>query len=140
MKRMTKDESFIGALLYPERSYWRPATRGDCANVQRPCPYVSCRHNMFLDVEPGNDSIRFSGPSMQPWKVLPGASCSLDLADHGGLPLAKVGAVLGVTRERVRQIEIVALKKVLKRIPPEDRDALRVLAASHRTSIWDDVG
>ena len=33
MKRLTKEEIRIGKLLFPERGYWRPKTRGDCANV-----------------------------------------------------------------------------------------------------------
>ena len=57
MKRLTKEELRIGALLYPERSYWRPKTRGDCANVARPCPYVSCKYHLYIDVNPGTGSI-----------------------------------------------------------------------------------
>jgi hypothetical protein len=42
-------------------------------------------------------------------------SCALDVADRGGLSLGDVGRVLGITSERVRQIETVALAKVAKR-------------------------
>jgi hypothetical protein len=36
-------------------------------------------------------------------------TCSLDLADEGARTLSEIGKILGVTRERVRQIEIMAL-------------------------------
>jgi hypothetical protein len=42
-------------------------------------------------------------------------TCSLDVADRGGLTLEGIGALLNVTRERVRQIE--------ERAPPKIRDA-----------------
>jgi hypothetical protein len=29
----------------------RPKTRADCADVPRPCPFVSCRWNLYLDVD-----------------------------------------------------------------------------------------
>jgi len=37
------------------------------------------------------------------------ASCALDVADRGGATLEEVGALINVTRERVRQIEVMAL-------------------------------
>src|SRR5690606_7767913 len=58
MKRLTKEELRIGALLYPERSYWRPTSRGECANVARPCPYVSCKYHLYIDVNPSTGSIK----------------------------------------------------------------------------------
>ena len=37
-------------------------------------------------------------------------SCVLDVAEQGGLTLDEVGQILGVSRERVRQIETAALR------------------------------
>jgi len=93
----------IGALLYPPREYDRPRTRGDCADVPRPCPFVSCRHNNYLDVTE-RGSIRLAFPHLEPWDVDPAISCSLDVADEGEHLPAVVGKAIGVTRERVRQI------------------------------------
>ena len=41
-----------------------------------------------------------------------GETCALDLADRGGMTLIEVADVLGVTRERVRQIEDSAIEKI----------------------------
>jgi DNA-directed RNA polymerase sigma subunit (sigma70/sigma32) len=45
----------------------------------------------------------------------PTASCVLDVADNGGITLEEVGELLGVTRERIRQIEAVAIRKLVVR-------------------------
>jgi len=39
-------------------------------------------------------------------------SCALDLAEEGGLTLEDVGAVMNLTRERIRQIEMSGLAKL----------------------------
>lgn len=41
-----------------------------------------------------------------------GESCALDLADQGGMNLEDVGAAMNLTRERIRQYEVVALRKM----------------------------
>jgi len=88
----------------------RPLTRGHCADVPRPCPYVACAHNLFLEAhdDTGNLLHTFAGrePGEMRW------SCALDEADRKGLTLQEVASRLGVTRERVRQIEEKALRKI----------------------------
>ena len=42
----------------------------------------------------------------------PADSCALDVADRGEHTMEEVGAMLGRTRERIRQIERVALGKI----------------------------
>lgn len=64
----------------------------------RPCPHVTCRHH--LDVEKRNGAIGH------------GPTCSLDVADEGEHTLEEVGEILGVTRERVRQLQSDALGNV----------------------------
>jgi hypothetical protein len=39
-------------------------------------------------------------------------TCALDAADSGGLGCADVAALMGVTRERVRQLEEAGLRKM----------------------------
>ena len=106
---ISKEELRIGNLLWPEHDYWRPVTRTDCANVSRPCPYVACRHNLYLDETRGG-SILLNFPDEEPGDLV--QSCVLDLAEQGGMVLGDVGAVLGVTRERVRQLRDRALKRL----------------------------
>lgn len=81
----------------------RPARRAECAALPRPCPFLSCRYHLFLDVDPAIGSIKFNFPGMEPWELAD--TCALDIADRGGITLEEVAKVINVTRERVRQIE-----------------------------------
>jgi RNA polymerase sigma factor for flagellar operon FliA len=98
----------------------RPLTRGDCIDGPRPCPWVSCRHHLYLDVSE-TGGIRLNHPDLEPDQVP--HSCSLDIADDGPHTLEAVGDITQVTRERVRQIEVWAVKKAkaaAQRIGVED--------------------
>ena len=87
----------------------RPRVRAECVDGPRPCPWVSCRHHLALEVTPG-------GGLMEVLQLEPGVqSCSLDVAEDGGHTLEGVADLLRVTRERVRQIEAVALSKLKHR-------------------------
>jgi hypothetical protein len=44
------------------------------------------------------------------WEL--GESCALDVADRGGTTLEDVGAIMNLTRERIRQVEVKALAKL----------------------------
>src|SRR6476619_8074463 len=47
VKRMTKRELELGRMLYPDvEDIERPKTRADCAQGERPCPFVSCKHHL----------------------------------------------------------------------------------------------
>jgi hypothetical protein len=50
-------------------------------------------------------------------------SCALDVAERGGVTLDEVGQVLGITRERTRQIVDIALVKVRRTMAFLDRRA-----------------
>ena len=101
-RRITKRELEVGRALYPEMGYWKPQTRGDCADVPRPCPYVSCKYNLYLDVE-SSHSYKLNFPDMEVWEMV--ESCSLDIADRGGASMDEVGNIMNLTGERIRQIE-----------------------------------
>jgi hypothetical protein len=49
-------------------------------------------------------------------------SCALDLADHGGITLEAAGIAMNLTRERVRQMESKALRKLQDAAAELDRD------------------
>jgi sigma-70-like protein len=91
---------------------FRPTTRGDCGEVERPCPFVSCKHNLYLDVSPRTGSVKLNFPDLEPGDMAPDRSCALDCADRGGLTLEEVGQAMNMTRERVRQLEASAVYKV----------------------------
>jgi hypothetical protein len=110
VKRMTKRELEIGKLLYPESDYYKPKTRAECAEGPRPCPYVSCKHHLFIDVSPRTGAIKLNFPDLEVWEL--GESCALDVADRGGTTLEDVGAIMNLTRERIRQVEVKALAKL----------------------------
>lgn len=120
IKRLTKRELALGRLLNPEQDHSRPRLRGECVEGPRPCPYVSCPHHLYLDVSPITGTIKLNFPDLEVWEL--GESCALDVADRGGTTLEDVGALMNLTRERIRQIEVKALSK-LDAI--RDMDALR---------------
>jgi hypothetical protein len=110
VKRMTKRELEIGRLLFPETDYWKPRHRAECAEGPRPCPFVSCKHHLFIDVSPRTGAIKLNFPDLEVWDL--GESCALDIADKGGTTLEDVGAIMNLTRERIRQVEVKALAKL----------------------------
>lgn len=83
----------------------RPRTRRDCENSLRPCPFVGCRHHLYLEVV--NGRVKLNVPDTAVWEMR--ESCSLDLAGQGEMRLAAIGERLGLTRERIRQIEAAAI-------------------------------
>lgn len=87
-----------------------PRTRAECTDGPRPCPHVGCRYHLFLDVKPETGNLTMVFPDLEPGDLV--HSCALDVAEAGGATLEEVGVLLNLTRERVRQIEIIALAKV----------------------------
>lgn len=108
IKRHTKETEEIGRLLYPER-FGRPRTRADCVDLPRPCPFVGCKYNLFMDVNQDTGTIRWNYLG-EPWEMA--HSCALDIADQGGTELERISEAIGMSRERVRQIETVALERI----------------------------
>jgi hypothetical protein len=90
----------------------RPRTRGDCAGGERPCPYVSCKYSLYLDVNPETGAIKLNFPDLEPWELE--ESCALDVADWGGITLEEVGALTNLVRERIRQVEVKALHQLYR--------------------------
>lgn len=94
--------------VYP-RGVERPRTRRDCLTGPRPCPWVSCKYHLYLDVTPIG-SVKLNFPDLEPHE-LP-VSCALDVAAHGGLSAERLAPVMNITRERVRQVEAKALSAI----------------------------
>ncbi len=110
VKRMTKRELEIGRMLYPETDYWKPHMRAECLEGARPCPFVSCQHHLYLDVSARTGAIKLNFPDLEVWEM--NETCALDVADRGGTTLEDVGAIMNLTRERIRQVEVKALAKL----------------------------
>jgi len=108
LKRLTRAELAAGAAEFPPiEGVERPKTRAECAGGARPCPWVACKHHLYLDINPRTGSIKINFPDLEPWE-LP-HTCALDVAEHGALTLEEIGVVTNLTRERVRQVEVRGL-------------------------------
>lgn len=127
--RLPKREIDLGRVLYPDVPHWRPSSRGECEFVTRPCPFVSCKHHLYLDVNPRTGAIKINFPDLEVDEL--SISCALDVADRGGETLEDVGSILNITRERVRQVEEKALIH-LKVLMPQDEDETRYAARAHQ--------
>lgn len=122
MKRLTREELRVGALLYPPVDVARPQSRSECQVQQRPCPWVACKHHLYLDVNPETGSIKLNFPDLEPWELQD--TCALDVAERGGITLEEVGEIMNLTRERIRQVEVRGLRKIRACSPsPEELGA-----------------
>lgn len=128
VNRLSKRELERGRMESPPAEttdlYDRPKTRGDCLqgeNAQRPCPWIGCTRHAFVDVDRSTGSIKVNHvPAddsaealVEVLRAMP-YTCTLDLADEGGATLERAASVLGIVRERLRQLEVIALDKVLR--------------------------
>ena len=110
LKRLTRQEIQQGIELADMIGYRRPKARDECAAGPRPCPYVACKHHLYLDVNPDTGSIKLNFPDIPVWEMK--ETCALDIADRGGVTLEEVGEILNLTRERIRQVEVIGLEKL----------------------------
>jgi hypothetical protein len=106
----------------------RPRVRAECENGPRPCPWVGCRYHLYLDTyttgDPENPTpgLIIHRPDLEPLE-LPD-TCLLDLAARGPYTLAQIGDIFDLSRERIRQIEAGALRKLARRTDARDPDAV----------------
>ena len=110
MRPMSAAEIEEGKTLVEFMDIRRPQTRRDCQSGPRPCPFVSCQHHLYLDVNPNTGSIKINFPNMEVWEMP--HTCSLDVAERGGITLEEVGSIMNLTRERIRQVEVSGLEKL----------------------------
>ena len=108
LKRLTRAELALGAAMFPPvADVERPHTRGECREAARPCPWVACKHHLYLDINPRTGSIKLNFPDLEPWELA--HTCALDVAESGGRTLEEIGTITNLTRERVRQVEVRGL-------------------------------
>jgi Sigma-70, region 4 len=126
MKRLTREELRQGALMYPPVDIPRPASRAECREEMRPCPWVACKHHLYLDINPETGSIKINFPDLEPWELK--HTCALDVAERGGITLEEVGEIMNLTRERIRQVEVRGLLKLKMGSPSPDELGADLLA------------
>lgn len=108
----------------------RPKKRSECPSY-RPCPFVSCRHHLYLDVTKSG-SIKFNFGDMDVTELQ--STCALDaVEEHGEMTLKDTGNQMGLTRERIRQIQVQAVKKLQEL----DEDAFRPEPEHHNPNTLD---
>ena len=98
----------------------RPKTRGECAEGERPCPWVSCSHHLYLDVN-DRGAIKLNFPTVGPEDLDQlQDTCALDVADRVAageeLSLEQVGARMNIQIERTRQLSSKGLQDALVKL------------------------
>jgi hypothetical protein len=117
MFRLSKRRLAVLASEIPVREHrigrGRPKTWGGCVErglgTEHPCPFVSCKHHLAVDVNPQLGSIKTTHPGED---LDAHETCSLALSERGGMTLEAVSEVMNLTRERIRQIEGLAIAKL----------------------------
>src|SRR5262249_51669775 len=135
MKRLTREELRVGALMYPPVDIPRPQTREECRGEMRPCPWVACKHHLYLDINPETGSIKINFPDLEPWELQ--HTCALDVAERGGITLEEVGEIMNLTRERIRQVEVRGLLKLKMGSPSPDELGAELLAQAAERKLDD---
>lgn len=114
VRGLTREKIEEAQVIFQAFEQFRPRSRGECRNAARPCPWVSCKYHLYLDIVPQSGSIKMNFPDLEVWEMT--ETCALDVADRGGITLEDVGILLNLTRERIRQVErsgIVKLRTML---------------------------
>jgi len=97
------------------------------------CPFVSCAHHLYLDVSRRTGAIKKNFPDLEVEEMT--HSCALDVADRDGATLEEVGAIMNLTRERIRQIEVKALRKLEKNRARAAMALREMIAGETRTKV-----
>lgn len=122
LRQEVLDETDVSAEDLEELDAFKPRTRPECRTGIRPCPFVSCRHHLYLEVTDAG-SIKFNFPDIEVWEME--HSCALDMieVEPDGMTLGQIGAVLNLSREPVRKIQERALDELAPR--PRSRNKSR---------------
>jgi len=125
VRGLTREKIEEAQLIFQAFEQFRPVSRGDCRNAPRPCPWVSCKYHLYLDIVPQSGSIKMNFPDLEVWELT--ETCALDVADRGGITLEDVGVLFNLTRERIRQVERSGLDKLRAALGDDDEDTFNHL-------------
>lgn len=92
--------------LDPDPKIPRPIHFSECENIVHPCPWVGCRHHLYLDIGK-KGSIKINFPDLEPNELI--ETCSLRVAGRGESTLDEIGNMMNLSRERIRQVEVKLL-------------------------------
>lgn len=130
MKRWADKDSPLAA----EMRRQRPTRRSECRGGQRPCPWVSCRYHLYLDVDQDNGAIKFNHPDKEPWELE--HSCAMDiieeLDEERHLKLGEIGKLFGVCDQRINELIDASLTDIARR----NKFMRAFLDLQHKQSGW----
>ena len=120
---------------YPDT---RPKTRGECADMPRPCPFLSCRHHLAHDWAKPYYGKRPTDDELTERIVDAEHTCSLDVADKREHSIAEVAEVMQTTESAINKASWRAGKHVrsegadgiLDSLPTDTREAFDLWAPS----------
>lgn len=87
-----------------------PQTRAECADIARPCTRYACIHNLTPETERAGKP--HHGVHALPVLVEKCESCELDVSERGQHTPKQVAEMLGLTPERIRQLEDRGMRKM----------------------------
>lgn len=102
--------------MYRHAHAARPTSRSQCPE-DRPCPWVSCRYHLALDVA-ADGGLRVQRTPVERMRE----SCALDLATRGGLPLEAVAEAMGRRKSSVSRWELHALALLRQEMGRRDEE------------------
>lgn len=91
----------------------RPRTRGDCKDGPRPCPWVSCRHHLWLNL---SSKGKLTGIALADDLPTHGESCALDVAESGPQSLEDIAGMMGIKRQGLHLTEVAVMEKLREHV------------------------
>ena len=88
-----------------------PGGREECRDGPRPCPYVHCKHHLWLVLATDRLGHRLMRPAVSTVEPHSLTTCALDVAERERTA-RQIGELLGITERRVQQIVKAALDKL----------------------------
>lgn len=116
--------------IYPDQ---RPATRGECADMPRPCPFLSCKWHLAheaigADVDDDDLAEAIANET--------GHTCALDVAEEGPKTERWVAELMGLSHQRVHQLSRDAKSHAREGDSGDGLDLLRSIEAKEDPLLW----
>jgi hypothetical protein len=83
-------------------------TRAECKDGPRPCKRILCRYHLWMSHQCKKGALKHYPGTIYDMED----TCALDVADRGPTGLREIAALMGMTYQRVQQIEQEARSKV----------------------------